>query len=58
VRKGDKIVFAGQTDLGEQNGGVYKWSGEIVGEKFTGKYTSAGGKDGTFEMKPIEAGSE
>ena len=55
VRQGDKIVFAGETDLGEENGGVYKWTGEIVGEKFNGKYTSAGGKDGSFEMKPAPA---
>jgi hypothetical protein len=55
VRKGDKIVFAGETDLGEQNGGVYNWAGEIVGDKFTGKYTSTAGKDGTFEMKPAPA---
>jgi hypothetical protein len=55
IRKADKIVFEGTTDLGEQNGGVYRWSGEIIGQKFTGKYKSDGGKEGTFEMKPASA---
>lgn len=55
IRKGDRIVFAGKTDLGEQNGGIYRWSGAILDGKFTGKYESDGGKKGTFEMKPAEA---
>ena len=49
---GGKIDFRGETDLGEDNGGVYVWTGQIVGKTFTGKYTSAGGKKGTFTMKP------
>ena len=52
---GGKITFKGKTDLGETNGGVYVWSGEIVGKEFTGSYTSAGGKRGTFLMQPMRA---
>jgi len=52
-RVGDTVRFEGKTDLGEKNGGVYRWSGTIVGDKFTGKYTSTAGKKGTFEMKPV-----
>jgi hypothetical protein len=54
---GDKVVFEGNTELGEENGGTYTWSGSIVGKLFSGKYKSTGGKQGTFEMKPA-AGPE
>ena len=49
---GGKIVFDGKTNLGEENGGVYVWTGQIVGRTFTGKYESTGGKTGTFTMTP------
>jgi hypothetical protein len=52
-----RVVFEGNTDLGEENGGKYTWRGAIVGELFSGKYESSGGKQGTFEMKPA-AGKE
>jgi hypothetical protein len=54
---GDKVVFEGNTDLGEENGGTYTWRGAIIGELFSGKYQSTGGKQGTFEMKAA-AGKE
>ncbi|QDT38287.1 hypothetical protein [Stratiformator vulcanicus] len=50
---GEKIIFSGETDLGEDNGGLYTWSGEIVGDEFKGQYAASAGKKGTFEMKPV-----
>ena len=39
-RVGERVVFDGSIDLGETSGGVFDWTGEIVGERFTGTYTS------------------
>lgn len=49
-RSGDKVLFEGEADLGEKDG-VYRWSGELTGTTFTGKYTSPTGKKGEFSMK-------
>lgn len=49
-RKGEVVVFGGDVDLGAASGGVFKWTGEADGEKFTGKYSSTL-YGGTFEMK-------
>lgn len=52
-QKGDKIVFKGEADLGEKDG-AYTWTGKIVGDTFTGSYTSAKGKTGSFTMNRAE----
>jgi hypothetical protein len=51
-RDGDTIVFSGDANLGEKDGGIYHWTGRIAGEEFTGKYQSESGKSGKFHMKP------
>jgi len=52
-----KVVFGGAVDLGESEGGVFEWGGEIVGDEFNGEY-KASGYVGTFRMtkttKPAE----
>jgi len=48
--EGDKIVFSGDVDLGEKDGGVYTWSGAIEGDTFNGEYSTVRGKAGFFEM--------
>ena len=47
---GDKIVFSGEADLGEEDGGLYQWAGAIEGDTFDGGYDSTTGKQGTFSM--------
>ncbi len=49
------IRFTGKTDLGEDNGGTYVWTGDLRKVKFTGKYESNGGKRGTFKLNPAAA---
>jgi hypothetical protein len=51
-RDGESILFAGEADLGEKDGGLYHWTGRIVGEEFAGQYQSTSGKTGKFAMKP------
>ena len=49
--EGDNVMFSGEVDLGEKDGGAYQWTGEMSDDEFTGKYTSLSGKKGTFAMK-------
>ena len=49
-REGDEVVFAGDVDLGEEDGGVYSWSGSMAGDRFDGQYATKEGKAGTFQM--------
>jgi len=51
-RDGAAILFKGEADLGEKDGGVYRWTGQIKGQEFLGEYNSTSGKTGKFEMKP------
>ena len=44
-----KVIFGGDVDLGESEGGVFGWTGEIVGDEFNGVYKAAG-YTGTFRM--------
>lgn len=46
------IRFEGSADLGEKDGGVYQWTGQIAGKEFVGQYRSTSGKTGKFQMKP------
>ncbi len=55
-REGDKVAFGGDVDLGATSGGVFHWSGQADGEKFTGQYASKF-YTGTFEMKRVPAGA-
>jgi hypothetical protein len=55
TQKGERIVFSGDADLG-QDDGKYTWTGEIVGGRFDGEYTSEKGKRGSFAMRPAKAG--
>jgi acetyl esterase/lipase len=50
-QEGDRIKFEGQVDLGEKNGGVYHWTGEIAGDTFDGRYATEKGQKGQFQMK-------
>jgi hypothetical protein len=54
-REDSKVVFGGDVDLGESEGGVFEWTGEIVGDTFNGNYKAAT-YVGTFRMKktPLE----
>ena len=47
---GDKVLFGGEVDLGKDDGGVFKWSGEATANEFAGKY-EGGGDTGTFSMR-------
>lgn len=50
-RMEDRVVFWGEADLGQENGDIYTWTGQINEDKFTGKYeTSSGQKAGSFTM--------
>ncbi len=51
-RKKKKLIFfQGQADLGEADGGVYTWTGQISGDTFVGYYSGAKGKKaGNFLM--------
>lgn len=53
-REGEKVVFAGEEDLGEASGGVFAWKGEIDNGVFNGSYTSKF-VNGTFKMTKVEA---
>jgi hypothetical protein len=53
-RDGDSILFKGDADLGDKDGGRYSWTGRIVGEAFVGEYKSTSGKTGKFQMKPAK----
>lgn len=48
--EGDAVLFTGEADLGDEDGGLYQWTGRMESDKFTGKYGSATGKTGTFLM--------
>ncbi len=50
--KEDKVEFKGTIDVGAANGGICEIWGQIVGEKFTGRY-SGPGRQGRFEMKKV-----
>ncbi len=50
-QEGDQVVFRGEADLGDKDGGPYQWTGEIVGQAFVGRYSSESGKKGTFKME-------
>lgn len=52
-----KVLFGGAVDLGESEGGVFEWTGEIVDEVFNGEYT-ARGYTGTFKMTKTERPAE
>ena len=48
--EGTSVLFEDEADLGEGDGGVYKWTGKIEGESFNGNYVSTTGKKGSFSM--------
>lgn len=50
---GKKIFFTGKADLGDKDGGDYRWTGELADGRFKGNYKSDSGKTGSFEMKPV-----
>ena len=64
----EKIVFTGRrcrnlrpakADLGDKDGGLYNWTGELADGRFKGRYKSESGKTGSFEMQlVIEAGNK
>ncbi|GEM_PF-5119687 len=52
-RQEGRVLFGGQVDLGRASGGVFEWTGEIIGREFTGRYTSAGVR-GTFRLEKVD----
>lgn len=55
-REDGKVLFGGDVNLGETDG-VYSWTGEIVGDEFTGNYTS-NYINGSFHMNRAEPPAE
>ncbi len=50
-RQDDSAVkFDGEVDLGEEDGGVYTWTGVMQGNYFDGEYATRTGKAGSFAM--------
>jgi hypothetical protein len=45
-----KVVFGGQTDQGENSGGLYTYEGTIENDVFSGRYTYGRSAGGRFEM--------
>ena len=56
-REGDRIVFGGQTDQGENSGGIYTFSGTIEGDLFQGQYEAGPIFRGRFVMHRADEGS-
>jgi len=52
-QQGDQIVFSGEANLGDKDGGLYKWTGEVNAGTFIGRYSSEKGKRGTFKMQRL-----
>lgn len=50
TKSGGQVIFSGEADLGDADGGVYEWTGEISGNTLIGRYSSKSGKKGVFEM--------
>lgn len=50
-REGDRIVFGGQTDQGENSGGIYTFSGTIERNLFQGQYEAGPIFRGRFVMQ-------
>lgn len=50
-REDDRAVFKGKVDVGLDFGGVHEVSGEVIDEKFAGRYV--GESRGRFEMKKV-----
>lgn len=53
---GNVVKFEGDVDLGEKDGGVYNWSGTMTDGQFSGEYTTAVGKAGSFTMTRASGG--
>jgi hypothetical protein len=51
-QKGDTVEFKGSVDAGESLGGIYDCTGQVLGEKFTGRFSGPDDR-GTFEMKKV-----
>ncbi len=51
-RKDDKVQLKGTIDAGVALGGTYDCTGQVLGKKFTGRYTGPNSQ-GIFEMKKV-----
>ena len=56
-RENGKVIFGGDVDLGEEEGGVFGWTGEIVDGQFNGNYKAAT-YVGTFSMTKTDPPAE
>jgi len=56
-REKEKVVFGGDVDLGAASGGVFHWTGQCDGKKFTGDYKSTN-YTGRFELIPVAPSKE
>ena len=52
-KEGDRVVFKGEVDLGKENGGKYRWTGHIAGDRFVGRYETEAGKRGQFQLRRV-----
>lgn len=50
---GSAVLFEGAVDLGAEQGGIYNWQGEAIGDTFNGKYQSQQAQGG-FQMKKVQ----
>ena len=48
------LRFEGSEDLGELIGGVYRYRGSVVGDRFEARFEAENGDHGTFRMRRVE----
>jgi len=48
------LHFAGEKDLGAAIGGVYRYTGTVVGDEFRATFEAQNGDHGVFEMTRVE----
>jgi hypothetical protein len=49
------LHFAGEQDLGQAIGGVYRYEGAVVGDRFHAHFRAENGDHGVFEMRRVRA---
>ena len=51
-REGPTVLFEGDVDLGEKDGGVYHWTGRATANEFVGEYSSSNDSGGFRMQRP------
>jgi hypothetical protein len=49
-----RVFFAGEQDLGQAVGGVYRYDGVVDGDRFHAHFRAENGDHGVFEMTRVE----